>query len=54
MIEEVQEVNEVEVVEVDGNIDFQLDQADITLYALLGSPPPGTMGFWVRLKDIGL
>ena len=38
MIEEVQEVNEVEVVEVDDNAKFQLDQADITLYALLGSP----------------
>ena len=38
MIEEVQEVNEVEVVEVDDNVEFQLDQADITLYALLGSP----------------
>ena len=45
MIEEVQEVNkvEVEVVEVEDNIEFQLDQADITLYALLGSPSPGTM-----------
>ena len=54
MIEEVQEVNEVEVVEVDDNAKFQLDQADITLYALLGSPSPGTMrvlgqikGYWV-------
>ena len=43
MIEEVQEVNEVEVVEVDDNAEFQLDQADITLYALLGSPSPGIM-----------
>ena len=30
MIEEMPEVNQVEVVEVDGNADFQLDQADIT------------------------
>ena len=43
MIEEVQEVNEVEVVEVDDNAKFQLDQANITLYTLLGSPSPRTM-----------
>ena len=61
MIEEVLEVNQVEVVEVDGNADFQLDQADITLYALLGNPSPGTMrvlgqikGHWVViLLDTG-
>ena len=61
MIEEVQEVNEVEVAKVDDNAEFQLDQADITLYALLGSPSPGTMrvlgqikGHWVViLLDTG-
>ena len=61
MIDEVLEVNQVEVVEVDGNADFQLDQVDITLYALLGSPSPGTIrvlgqinGHWVViLLDTG-
>ena len=61
MIEEVLEVNQVEVVEVDGNADFQLDQADITLYVFLGSPSLGTMkvlgqikGHWVViLLDTG-
>ena len=43
MIDEVQEVNQVEAVEVDVTIDFQLDQPDITLYALLGSLSPGNM-----------
>ena len=50
LIEEVQEVNEVEVVEVDDNAKFQLDQADITLYALLGSPSPGTMRVLGQIK----
>ena len=50
MIEEMPEVNQVEVVEVDGNADFQLDQADITLYALLGSPSPGTMRVLGQIK----
>ena len=61
MIEEVQEVHEVEVVEVEDNTEFQLDQADITLYALLGNPSPRTMrvlgqinGHWVViLLDTG-
>ena len=61
MIEEVQEVSEVEVVEVENNTEFQLDQADITLYALLDSPSLGTMralgyirGHWVViLLDTG-
>ena len=43
MIDEVQEVNQVEAVEVDVITDFQLDQPDITLYALLGNPSPGNM-----------
>ena len=43
MIVEVQEVNQVEAVEVDVITDFQLDQPDITLYALLGNPSPGNM-----------
>ena len=43
MIDEVQEVIQGESVEVDVTADIQLDQADITLYALLGSPSPGTM-----------
>ena len=46
----MQEVNEVEVVEVDDNAKFQLDQADITLYALLGSPSPGTMRVLGQIK----
>ena len=50
MIDEVLEVNQVEVVEVDGNADFQLDQADITLYALLSSPSPGTMRVLGQIK----
>ena len=50
MIEEVQEVNEVEVVEMDDNAKFQLNQADITLYALLGSPSPGTMRVLGQIK----
>ena len=50
MIEEVQEVNEVEVVEVDDNAEFQLDQVDITLYALLGSPSLGTMRVLGQIK----
>ena len=50
MIEEVQEVNEVEVAEVDDNAEFQLDQADITLYALLGSPSQGTMRVLGQIK----
>ena len=43
MIDEVQEVNHVEAMEVDVTTDFQLDQPDITLYALLGSLSPGNM-----------
>ena len=61
MIDEVQEVSQVEVGEGDLTTEFQLDQADITLYALLGSPSPSTMrvlgqirGHWVViLLDTG-
>ena len=61
MIDEVQEVNQGESVEVDVTADIQLDQVDITLYALLGSPSLSTMrvlgqirGHWVVvLLDTG-
>ena len=61
MIDEVQEVCQVEVGDGDLTVEFQLNQADITLYALLGSPSPGTMrvldqirGHWVViLLDTG-
>ena len=43
MIEEVQEVCSVEVGNEDVTTELQLNQADITLYALLGSPSSGTM-----------
>ncbi|XP_075650145.1 uncharacterized protein LOC142620705 [Castanea sativa] len=50
MIEEVQEVNHGEAVEVDDNAEFQLNQADITLYALIGCPSPGTMRVLGQIK----
>ena len=43
MIDEVQEVSQMEVGEEDLTAKFQLDQVDITLYALLGSPSLGIM-----------
>lgn len=61
IIDEVQDVNQVETVEMVDTTDFHLGQADITLYALLGSPSPGTIrvlgqikGHWVViLLDTG-
>uniref|UniRef100_A0A7N2KR02 Uncharacterized protein n=1 Tax=Quercus lobata TaxID=97700 RepID=A0A7N2KR02_QUELO len=61
MIDEVQEVCQVEVGDEELTTKLQLNQADITLYALLGSPSPGTMrvlgqirGHWVViLLDTG-
>ena len=43
MIEEVQEVCFVEVGNEDVTTELQLNQADITLYTLLGSPSASTM-----------
>lgn len=50
MIEEVQEVCSVEVGNEDVTTELQLNQADITLYALLGSPSSGTMRVLGQIK----
>ena len=50
MIEEVQEVCFVEVGNEDVTTELQLNQADITLYTLLGSPSASTMRVLGQIK----